>query len=977
MNAPEATQPRNHGVPVRGTVNPGVNARVGLLPPNDTTIARSPTEAGVLTFSVIRFRKTTGACSVHVRVAIDPDAADQVPADFFPGGTYFDTLVTFDSGETSQPVAMALELGPAPARALSGMIELYDPIGCEIEALRGRFTFTVEAGEGPGVGDAIVSLALPGGTALAPVASEAVEVTLDIARSGETSTSCSVGWQVEGAGSGDQLAAADFATLAQPAFHPDYTTAWELVRAAGDGGTITQNSAYLDVQADVTSGNNTALLSKARYSGLTIVQFEYLPLNTITNDAGGVFWLLYCLQGLGGSWPADISAWASNAYSPSDTHYAGKAKGLRLSGDTKTPVTANLDEIRCRGILPDGTVGDNIEPTAQPKVAFSRSAYNKVRAVIDPAAGRIDAYVFIGGAATPIVTSFVSPTITSLLSGSWNVVLFFSDQLHARVKNAKIWSVASALPSGTASFASSDVAESASFYLASRQSPPAADKVGRLRLVNPVDCLISSSAGSIDVRMPGNSTPPPPIGSFPFGPWRKMPGIPTSGPKRREVTTRAQFNTAYAAAQPGDFILWPRGASADISGDLNLNRSFPANGEPVYITTDYEGDDPDAFIRFYGGDIILNGAQRNVLNGFRYDGGMVEREGRIQFRNAKLNQIERFVAFDVFQQLNTNVSTSGGYAGQFIQALGNPVQNNLIAFWEYSHCAAGFFDATGDARPTQFLISHGHIKDQYGFGKFLLPGRNPEHGMHDINTRVQYILDTGSTRGKNTTVNGRPAPRGDFCEFKFPGFHVYRVTQLLDGDTQDSQWKIRQGRIAAGPYNTHGAGPTRGNIFEEILIICRPGGRRILWSARGAYHRWVNCLATELVGDALPSLTSRLAGCTFKAYGAQSYGKTFPETADEPSGNNRQCSAYGLQLGNVRGFNIGADWDDSTHTYPPEACVIPTTGPSRNTGVTTSGIWRNGQFGGQLVEGADATIVPPRLFPGDVGPRQWRRLFSA
>jgi hypothetical protein len=248
----------------------------------------------------------------------------------------------------------------------------------------------------------------------------------------------------------------------------------------------------------------------------------------------------------------------------------------------------------------------------------------------------------------------------------------------------------------------------------------------------------------------------------------------------------------------------------------------------------------------------------------------------------------------------------------------------------------------------------------------LKPGRNPENGLNNTQIVVQHCLDTDST---SETV---------WTEFKHGGAKVYRCTMDFRriGALTGGDLRIRQGRLADGPWNTHGEGPHLTDIFEENLFIVSAGGNKPGMTLRGAWHRIINNWAVVLGDSGQPSLTSPLGGCNILCWGAQRNGRTFPDLADEPSGNARQQSAYGCTIAGNRGWTVTSSWDDSAQNFRPDGHIIPTSGASRNSGVNRPGIWGPNCDFSSSVDGADIDKIPRRLFPSDVGPRQWRSLFT-
>jgi hypothetical protein len=457
--------------------------------------------------------------------------------------------------------------------------------------------------------------------------------------------------------------------------------------------------------------------------------------------------------------------------------------------------------------------------------------------------------------------------------------------------------------------------------------------------------------------------PPPPNGSFPHGPWRKMSAIPTSGANRKgPFSTAAELNTAISNARDGDFLLLPEGGT--ISGTININKALSETNGRYYITTNTTSEDPASFCKFTG-SINFSGARGAVLNGFRYDGGGYQQNPRVNLNNSRLCQIERGLINNV---VGGGDNTSHGYYGQWA-AINGGCENLLFGFLQTTNCSGMVIDISSSAYPSKVLITHLHLIGTAEPGSCHKPGRTPYNGLHDTQIVLQ---DTFDDRFSSESV---------WTEFKYGGAQVLRCT--IDARTSQggsgADLRIRQGRL--GPpgkragWNTDGPGPERGDLFQHNLFLCRATGAKPEITLRGAYHQVLENWAIVPDGDRQPDLNSTLANTGILCWGAQRDGRKFPEIANEPEGKPRRQSAYGCTIAGNRGFTVRSGWDDSAQTFKPDAHIIPTSGASRNSGVTRPGIWGTNCNFNATVSGVSIDRIPRRLFAGDVGPRQWRRLF--
>jgi hypothetical protein len=154
MPAPILSQPRNFAVQLTpGAVVPGM-PKVGVIPPAVTALTRLPAETVVVSFSIVRFRTPQGACSVGWRVVLTNGETGVFEDDVLPEGR-----AEFVHLETQEPAAFAILAGAPPVTAIHGTVDLFDPLACEIDPLRDRFTFVIAAAEVE-VGDAIVGLSV-------------------------------------------------------------------------------------------------------------------------------------------------------------------------------------------------------------------------------------------------------------------------------------------------------------------------------------------------------------------------------------------------------------------------------------------------------------------------------------------------------------------------------------------------------------------------------------------------------------------------------------------------------------------------------------------------------------------------------------------------------------------------------------------------------------------------------------------------
>jgi hypothetical protein len=128
--------------------------KVGVIPPPVTVLMRLPDESVIVTFNVVRFRTPQGACSVGWRVVLLSGETGVFEDDVLPEGR-----AEFVHMETQEPAAFAILAGAPPIDPIRGTVELFDPLGCEIDPLRDRFDFEIEAEEVV-EGDAIVSLSV-------------------------------------------------------------------------------------------------------------------------------------------------------------------------------------------------------------------------------------------------------------------------------------------------------------------------------------------------------------------------------------------------------------------------------------------------------------------------------------------------------------------------------------------------------------------------------------------------------------------------------------------------------------------------------------------------------------------------------------------------------------------------------------------------------------------------------------------------
>jgi hypothetical protein len=140
MPAPILSQPRNFGIQLApGAIVPGL-PKVGLVPPADTTITRLAAETVVFGFTTVRFRTLGGACSVGWRAVLPGGETGVFEDDVLPEG-----LAEFSHLETQDPGAFVLVAAPPPAQVIRGYVELFNPLGCEIDPLRARFDFEIDA----------------------------------------------------------------------------------------------------------------------------------------------------------------------------------------------------------------------------------------------------------------------------------------------------------------------------------------------------------------------------------------------------------------------------------------------------------------------------------------------------------------------------------------------------------------------------------------------------------------------------------------------------------------------------------------------------------------------------------------------------------------------------------------------------------------------------------------------------------------
>ena len=503
------------------------------------------------------------------------------------------------------------------------------------------------------------------------------------------------------------------------------------------------------------------------------------------------------------------------------------------------------------------------------------------------------------------------------------------------------------LPSGTASFAAGVTSQPASFTTAPGVKPTT-DLTGRLVLHSPVGCKLDPDADRHDLAVLGEN--PPGDATFPYGPWWVWVRA-TSGPNRKPVSNAGALRDAIRDAQSGHQILLPQGGNIALGGDLVIERAVSGN-DAYYIATDTDSDDPASFCQLSGGDIIIDGAKRLVMNGIKQVGD------RLRPHNAERCQFERF---EVDRVVNSDPENSYAADGWFNSGLkdgdklraGFKVDNIFVGFVNYSECTASFMDQFQSGSPTRALFTHIHWHEAGSQCKILQPGRNPEHGMVDTGNILQYGLDTDPRRISTT----------DWIELKTNGWRIQHNT-IYDGNLV----KIRQGRIAARPGV---AGPEKGNLFLGNLFIT--AGAEM--SMRGAYHAYIN---NWCIKSGSPTLDSPLGNGRIQPYVGVSNGKTFPETDKEDKGNNRLASGYAMRAGGNRGFTISPKYNTrGDPQFEPADCIATATGRGRNSSVAAGDShWGSGLDTSTQLEGANIDKIPVMMTGSTAGARPWRTQFA-